>query len=41
MNRKKVCPGDCNFSSYYSKQAGGALSDINVFRGLPYQRVME
>lgn len=38
MNRKKYCPGDCNFKNYYSAQAGGALRDINVFRGLPYQR---
>lgn len=38
MNRKKYCPGDCNFKNYYTSQVGGGISDINVFRGLPYQR---
>lgn len=38
MNRKKYCPGECNFKSYYATQAGGGITDINVFRGSPYQR---
>ena len=36
--RKRYCVGDCNFAAYYQNQAGGALSDINIFRGVPYQR---
>lgn len=39
MNSRKVhCIGDCDFSRYYSNQAGNGFSDINVFRGTPYQR---
>lgn len=36
--KKKHCLGDCNFRSYYQNQAGQGYSDINVFRGSPYQR---
>jgi hypothetical protein len=36
--RKRHCIGDCDFTAYYNSQAGGALSDINIFRGVPYQR---
>ena len=37
-SRKIHCIGDCDFARYYSVQAGNGFSDINVFRGTPYQR---
>ena len=37
-SRKVHCVGDCDFSRYYLAQAGNGFSDINVFRGTPYQR---
>lgn len=38
MNRKVYCACDSNFNNYYKAQVGGGFSDINVFRGNPYQR---
>ena len=38
MLRKRYCPGECSYSSYYLQQAGKGFSDINVYRGVPYQR---
>lgn len=35
--QRKYCPNDCDFRSYYSHQAGSGYSDINVYRGIPYQ----
>ena len=29
---------DCDYSRYYTNQAGYGFSDISVFRGAPYQR---
>ena len=37
-SRKKHCIGECDYNSYYLKQAGNGFSDITVFRGNPYQR---
>lgn len=38
MNRKVYCSCDSNFNQYYQRQAGSGFTDIQVFRGFPYQR---
>ena len=38
MSRKKYCIGECDFSRYYTQQAGRGYSDITIYRGHPYQR---
>ena len=38
MQRKIYCPQHSDFKSYYLAQAGKGFSDIEVFRGTPYQR---
>ena len=38
MNRKVYCACDSDFTNHFQQQAGSGLSDLNVFRGYPYQR---
>uniref|UniRef100_A0A158P4C8 Uncharacterized protein n=1 Tax=Tetranychus urticae TaxID=32264 RepID=A0A158P4C8_TETUR len=38
MQRKVYCPRHSDFKSYYLSQAGQGFSDIEIFRGSPYQR---
>ena len=38
MQRKIYCACDSDFKSFYKSQAGQGFSDIEVFRGTPYQR---
>lgn len=38
MQRKTYCPLHSDFKSFYQSQSGSGFSDIEVFRGAPYQR---
>lgn len=38
LQRKTYSPGHSNFTSHYINQAGNGFSDIEVYRGAPYQR---
>lgn len=38
MQRKIYCACDSDFKSFYKSQAGHGFSDIEIFRGTPYQR---
>lgn len=38
IQRKVYCPCDSNFKHFYSNQAGHGFSDIELFRGAPFQR---
>ena len=38
MNRKIYCACDSDFTNHFQQQAGSGLSDLNVYRGHPYQR---
>ena len=38
IQRKVYCPCDSNFKKFYQAQAGHGFSDIELFRGAPFQR---
>ena len=38
MQRKIYCVCDSDFKSFYKSQAGNGFSDIEIYRGTPYQR---
>ena len=38
MQRKKYCSCESDFKRFYHNQAGSGFSDIELYRGSPYQR---
>lgn len=38
MMKKRFCPGDCAMKLHYIDQAGTGYSDIQIYRGVPYQK---